>query len=179
MLKISRSAILCLILSKVSFVSAQDYDNPEDEFDAIFTPLQQVEGSQCARYHNWNSETVTPLFNDQLLLFRNAYAAVTLADDEWLKTLVTDGDAYLDMYGFISNVRQLAQNDMGVKYMYQETFDASIEQHRLLGSSLSSAPDAIVGIFWCQPIGTDTAPRFTGGYAYLKVVDGDWKFHTR
>jgi hypothetical protein len=113
--KLGHSTILCLILSNILLVSAQDFENPEDEFDTIFTPLQQVEGSQCARYHNWNSETVTPLFNDQLLLFRNAYAAVTLADDEWLKTLVTDGDAYLDMYGFISNLRQLAQNDMGVK----------------------------------------------------------------
>ena len=179
MSKLSHLTILCLILSNILLVSAQDYDNPEDEFDAIFTPLQQVEGSQGARYHNWNSETVTPLFTDQLLLFRNAYAAVTLADDEWLKTLVTDSDAYLDMYGFISNVRQLAQNDMGVKYMYQETFDPSIEQHRLLGDSLSSTPDAIVGIFWCQPMGADTAPRFTGGYAYLKVVNGAWRFHTR
>ena len=179
MLKISRLAILCLISRKVLFASAQNYSNPEDEFDAIFTPLQQVEGSQCARYQNWNADTVTALFNDQLLLFRNAYAAVTLADDEWLKRLVTNGDNYLDMYGFISNVRQLAQNDLGVKYMYQEAFDPSIEQHRLLGSNLSSAPDAIIGIFWCQPMGTATAPRFTGGYAYLKVVGGDWKFHTR
>ena len=78
-----------------------------------------------------------------------------------------------------ANLRQLAQNDSGVKYMYQEAFDANLEQHRLLGENLSSAPDAIIGIFWCQPTGADSAPRFTGGYAYLKVVDGEWKFHTR
>ena len=179
MLQLRRALLVAALSICAAMANAQDFENPEDEFDSIFTPLDQVEGSQCARYHNWNTETVRPLFGDQLLLFRNAYAAVTLADDEWLKTLVTDSETYLDMYGFISNVRQLAQNDMGVKYMYQEAFDADFEQHRLLGENLSSAPDAIIGIFWCQPMGPNAAPRFTGGYAYLKVVDGEWKFHTR
>ena len=102
-----------------------------------------------------------------------------LADDDWLKTLVTDSDNYLDMYSFVSNIRQLAQNDLGVKYLFQEPFDVKQKQHRRLGSNLSSNPDAIVGIFWCRPMGENTAPRFTGGYAYLKQHDGDWKFQTR
>ena len=157
----------------------QDFASPEDEFDSIFTPLPQVEGSLCARYHNWNRETVSPLSQDQLLLFRNAYAAVSLADDDWLRTLVTDSNNYLDMYAFVSNIRQLAQNDMGVKYLFQEPFDGEQVQHRRLASNLSSEPDAIVGIFWCQPMGENSAPRFTGGYAYLKGRDGDWKFQTR
>ena len=157
----------------------QDFTSPEDEFDSIFTPLSQVEGSICARYHNWNRGTVSPLSQDQLLLFRNAYAAVSLADDDWLKNLVTDIDNYLDMYSFVSNIRQLAQNDMGVKYLFQEPFDDKQKQHRRLASNLSSEPDAIVGVFWCQPMGENSAPRFTGGYAYLKRRDGDWKFQTR
>ena len=157
----------------------QDITSPEDEFDSIFTPLSQVKDSICARYHNWNRGTVSPLSQDQLLLFRNAYAAVSLADDDWLKTLVTDIDNYLDMYSFVSNIRQLAQTDVGVKYLFQEPFDDKQKQHRRLGSNLSSEPDAIVGIFWCQPMGENSAPRFTGGYAYLKRRDGDWKFQTR
>ena len=56
------------------------------------------------------------------------------------------------MYAFVSNIRQLAQNDMGVKYLFQEPFDDEQEQHRRLTSNLSSEPDAIVGIFWCQPM---------------------------
>ena len=83
------------------------------------------------------------------------------------------------MYAFVSNIRQLAQNDMGIKYLFQEPFDDKQEQHRRLASNLSSEPDAIVGIFWCQPMGENSAPRFTGGYAYLKGRDGDWKFQTR
>lgn len=175
---------VCSLLSGALFAAsiassqAQDF-NPVEEFDSIFTPLENVEGSLCARYHNWNQDTVEPLFRDQLNLFRDAYAAVSVADDEWLKTLVTDEDTYLDMYAFMSNVRQLAQNNMGVKYMYQERYDENIEQHRIMGERLSLKPDAIVGIFWCQPMGEDTAPRYTGGYAYLRVVDGAWKFHTR
>ena len=167
-----------LLFHKIPALS-QDFTSPENEFDSIFTPLPQVEGSICARYHNWNRGTVSPLSQDQLLLFRNAYAAVSLADDDWLKTLVTDSDNYLDMYSFVSNIRQLAQNDLGVKYLFQEPFDVEHKQHRRLGSNLASKPDAIVGIFWCQPMGENTAPRFTGGYAYLKQHDGDWKFQTR
>ena len=167
-----------LLFHKISALS-QDFTSPENEFDSIFTPLPQVEDSICARYHNWNRGTVSPLSQDQLLLFRNAYAAVSLADDDWLKTLVTDSDNYLDMYSFVSNIRQLAQNDLGVKYLFQEPFDVKQKQHRRLGSNLASKPDAIVGIFWCQPMGENTAPRFTGGYAYLKQHDGDWKFQTR
>ncbi len=167
------------LLLVANMVQGQNLDNPVEEFDSIFTPLEQLEGSTCARYHNWNQETVESLFSDQLLLFRQAYAAVSTADDDWLRTLVTDSDSYLDMYAFMSNIRQLAQNNMGVKYMFQERYDVSIEQHRRLGANLSTAPDVIVGIFWCQPMGQDVAPRFTGGYAYLRVVDGEWKFHTR
>ncbi len=171
--------VVLLLSCAAQSAFAQDFDNPVDEFDSIFTPLESVEGSLCARYHNWNQETVEPLFRDQLMLFRQAYAAVSTADDDWLRTLVTDSETYLDMYAFMSNIRQLAQNNMGVKYMYQERFDETNEQHRRLGASLSAAPHAIVGIFWCQPMGEDTAPRYTGGYAYLRVVDGEWKFHTR
>lgn len=178
-----QSMIMLLVSGSLLFHNmptfGQDFASPEDEFDSIFTPLPQVEGSLCARYHNWNRETVSPLSQDQLLLFRNAYAAVSLADDDWLRTLVTDGDNYLDMYAFVSNIRQLAQNDMGIKYLFQEPFDDEQEQHRRLTSNLSSEPDAIVGIFWCQPMGENSAPRFTGGYAYLKGRDGDWKFQTR
>ena len=169
---------MTLLLHKLPIL-AQDVASPEDEFDSIFTPLQQVEGSLCARYHNWNPDTVSPLSQDQLLLFRNAYAAVSLANDVWLKSLVTDSETYLDMYSFVSNIRQLAQNDIGVKYLYQETFDAEQEGHRRLALNLSSEPDAIVGIFWCQPTGDGSAPRFTGGYAYLKELNGNWKFQTR
>lgn len=167
-----------LLFHKTSTLG-QDFASPEDEFDSIFTPLPQVEGSSCARYHNWNQNTVSPLSQEQLLLFRDAYAAVSLADDDWLRTLVTDSENYLDMYAFVSNIRQLAQNDMGVKYLFQEPFDDKQEQHRRLASNLSSVPDAIVGIFWCQPMEENSAPRFTGGYAYLKEHDGDWKFQTR
>ena len=182
MKRVKKRAFLFLaaigLLLTANWSLAQEF-NPVAEFDSIFTPLEQVEGSVCAEYHNWNTETVLPLFRDQLMLFRQAYAAVSAADDDWLRTLVTDSATYLDMYGFMSNVRQLAQNTMGVKYMYQERYDESIEQHRLMGANLSVKPDAIVGIFWCQPMGEETAPRYTGGYAYLRVVDGEWIFHTR
>ena len=67
------------------------------------------------------------------------------------------------MYLFVSNIRQLAQNDMGVKYLFQEPFDDKKKQHRRLASNLSSEPVAIVGIFWCQLMGENSAPRFTGG----------------
>lgn len=177
--KVARQFLLASgFLLANGFSTAQEF-NPVEEFDAIFTPLEQVEGSVCAQYHNWNPDTVQPLFRDQVMLFRQAYAAVSAADDDWLRTLVTDSATYLDMYGFMSNVRQLAQNNMGVKYMYQERYDENIEQHRLMGERLSEKPDVIVGIFWCQPTGEATAPRYTGGYAYLRVVDGEWKFHTR
>ena len=158
---------------------AQEFGSPEDEFDSIFTPLSLIEGSLCARYHNWDHDTVSPLSQEQLLLFRNAYAAVSLADDDWLKSLVTDSENYLGMYSFVSNIRQLAQNDMGVKYLYSELFDDEHERHQMLASNLSTEPDAIVGIFWCQPMGDSSPPRFTGGYAYLKELDGVWKFQTR
>lgn len=174
-----RTLFAMLLLVAALPVQGQNFDNPVEEFDAIFTPLQQVEGSVCARYHNWNQDKVQPLFRDQLMLFRQAYAAVSAADDDWLRSLVTDSNTYLDMYAFMSNIRQLAQSNVGVKYMYQERYDESQEQHRRLGANLSAAPDVIVGIFWCQPMGEDTAPRYTGGYAYLRVVDGEWKFHTR
>ena len=167
-----------LLIHKIPALG-QDFTSPEDEFDSIFTPLSQVEGSICARYHNWNRGTVSPLSQDQLLLFRDACAAVSLADVDWLKNLVTDIDNYLDMYSFVSNIRQLAQNDIGVKYLFQAPFDDKQRQHRRLASNLSSEPDAIVGVFWCQPMGENAAPRFTGGYAYLKRRDGDWKFQTR
>ena len=127
-----QSMIMLLVSGALLFHNmptfGQDFASPEDEFDSIFTPLPQVEGSLCARYHNWNRETVSPLSQDQLLLFRNAYAAVSLADDDWLRTLVTDSNNYLDMYAFVSNIRQLAQNDMGVKYLFQEPFDGEQEQ---------------------------------------------------
>ena len=50
----------------------QDFASPEDEFGSILKPLWQVKGSICARYHNWNSGTFSPLSQDQLPLFRNA-----------------------------------------------------------------------------------------------------------
>ena len=167
-----------LLFHKIPALS-QDFTSPEDEFDSIFTLLSQVRDSKCARYHNWNSGTFSPLSQDQLLLSLSACAAVSLADDDWLKALVTDIDDYLDMHSCVSSIRQLAQNDMGVKYLFQEPFDDKKKQHRRLASNLSSEPDAIVGIFWCQPTGENSAPRFTGSYAYLKRRDGDWKFQTR
>lgn len=159
---------------------AQSGMDPETEFDSIFLPLERIEGTVCAQYHNWNPETVQPLFSDQVALFRRAYAAASLADDDTLRTVVTNSANYLDMYGFISNLRQLASSEEGVKYMFQESYDETIEQHRALGQNFESVkPDVIVGIFWCQPAAGGGAPRFTGGYAYLRVVDGEWKFHTR
>lgn len=159
---------------------AQSEVDLAEEFDGIFFPLDRVEGTVCGQYHNWNPDTVQPLYSDQLNLFRMAYIAASMADDDGLKAVVTRSDTYLDMYGFISNVRQLANSDVGIKYMYQERFDENIEQHQRLGENfIGDKPDVIVGIFWCQPTESGGAPRFTGGYAYLRVVDGEWKFHTR
>ncbi|MCG8413952.1 MAG: hypothetical protein MI746_07015 [Pseudomonadales bacterium] len=174
------TSLYSLLFFASSSLYAQSGVDPETEFDSIFLPLERIEGTVCAQYHNWNPETVRPLFRDQLALFRRAYAAASLADDDTLRTVVTDSANYLDMYGFISNLRQLASNEVGVKYMFQESYDESIEQHRALGQNFQTAkPDVIVGIFWCQPTQGGGAPRFTGGYAYLRVVDGEWKFHTR
>lgn len=173
----------CLLLGLFSVspvIQAQSAIDLAEEFDGIFFPLERVESTVCGEYHNWNKATVAPLFPDQVNLFRTAYIAASLADDDGLRSVVTESDTYLDMYGFISNLRQLANSSEGVKYIYQERFDESIEQHRLLGQNFQAAkPDVIVGIFWCQPTSEGAPPRFTGGYAYLRVVDGDWKFHTR
>lgn len=174
-----RGLVFCGSVMSFQIATAQSPVDLVEEFDGIFFPLDRVGNTVCGQYHNWNPETVQPLFIDQLNLFRTAYVAASLADDDGLRAVVTDPATYLDMYGFISNVRQLANSAEGIKYMYQERFDESIEQHRLLGENfVGDKPDVIVGIFWCQPT-EGGAPRFTGGYAYLRVVDGDWKFHTR
>ena len=53
-----QSMIMLLVSGSLLFHNmptfGQDFASPEDEFDSIFTPLPQVEGSLCARYHNWN-----------------------------------------------------------------------------------------------------------------------------
>ena len=179
-LNVFKRCLLLGLLSVIPGMQAQSAIDLAEEFDGIFFPLERVESTVCGEFHNWNKETVAPLFPDQVSLFRTAYIAASLADDDGLRSVVTTSDTYLDMYGFISNLRQLANSSEGIKYMYQERFDESIEQHRLLGQNFQAEkPDAIVRIFWCQPTSEGGAPRFTGGYAYLRVVDGVWKFHTR
>ena len=160
----------------------QDFASPRTSLTPYLRPCRRWR-ARCAPAITTGTGKPFPLSQDQLLLFRNAYAAVSLADDDWLRTLVTDGDNYLDMYAFVSNIRQLAQNDMGIKYLFQEPFDDEQEQHRRLTSNLSSEPDAIVGIFWCQPWerirrpGSLAATHTSKGATELEVPDSITQQH--
>ena len=120
------------------------------------------------------------LSSRQQELFRRAYDAAMIYDDATLQSLVTDGANYRDLYGFISQLRSFALSFGGLKFMYQQPFDRSIELHDSLAQRFENfAPDVIVSIVWCQSSADGRDVQQTGGFAYLSLVDGEWKFHAR
>ena len=67
----------------------------------------------------------------------------------------------------------------GVNFMYQQAFNPELRHHAYLSGffSNSAAPDVIVGIVRCVPRTAGQGYDQSGGYAYLSLVDEQWKFH--
>jgi len=159
---------------------AQSQSLLELEFDSIFIPLDTVRDTYCSRAVNWQEGDPSALSDEQRALFRRAYVAAQSSDEELLKSVVSDNTYYRDMYGFMNNLKSLSMNKEGMMFLYQQRFDQNIRQHRLIAERFNGfEPDVLVNIVWCAISADSGDIRQTGGFVYLSLIDGEWKFHSR
>ncbi|MEZ5488911.1 MAG: hypothetical protein R3F50_01170 [Gammaproteobacteria bacterium] len=174
MSKLSGQILLFAFLAANGNIAAQ-----QPSFAEIFTPLQQLSESACARSLGWNEVEALPLGAQQIALFQQAYAAAQAADDSTLQAVVSDSQRYRDLYGFFNQLRSLELNPEGSKFIIQAPFNPANDVHAGLAARFANfAPDVIVTILWCLDATARTSVRQTVGYVYLARVEGQWKFYT-
>jgi hypothetical protein len=133
----------------LSSAFAQSQSLLESEFNSMFAPLETVLGTNCSGAVNWQEGNPSALSDEQTALFRWAYVAAQSSDEDMLKSVVSDNTYYRDMYGFINSLKSLAMNK------------------------------ELINIVWCSISADSGDIRQTGGFAYLSLIDGEWKFHSR
>ena len=167
------------LLPLVLLVCSANTEAQRSEFAELFTPLQQVNESACARSLGWNEVEAYALSDQQMALFQQAYVAALAADDATLQDVVSDAQRYRDLYGFFNQLRSLELNPEGSKFIFQLPFDLNNTVHAGLAARFANfAPDVIVSILWCTDATESTGVRQTVGYVYLARLEGQWKFYT-
>ncbi len=173
-------SLFCFGLFILPSSFAQSQSLLEAEFDSIFTPLETVRNTNCSRAVNWQEGNPSALSDEQTALFRRAYVAALNSDEDVLKSVVSDNTYYQDLYGFINSLKTLALNKEGIMFLYEQRFDQNIRQHRLITERFDGfEPDVLVNIVWCSISADNGDTRQTGGFAYLSLIDGEWKFQSR
>ena len=164
----------------LSSAFAQSQSLLESEFNSMFAPLETVLGTNCSGAVNWQEGNPSALSDEQTALFRWAYVAAQSSDEDMLKSVVSDNTYYRDMYGFINSLKSLAMNKEGIMFLYQQRFDQNIRQRRLIAERFNGfEPDVLINIVWCSISADSGDIRQTGGFAYLSLIDGECKFHSR
>ncbi len=177
--KVEIAILFCITLLACRQGLAQDQTLPGEEFDALITPLELALRTSCGETIAEQDADLAPLSEAQMNLFRRAYVATRISDDIALQSLVTDPRYHRDLYGFFGNLSRLADSPDAIVFLYRQDFDRSLRQLRPIAEQLQGFDaDLLVSIVRCG-VRAGGASANQGGFVYMSLIDGDWKFHTR